>query len=253
VLSISAPTLTLDGLHAVQCPSGAEQFPAANGQFQCVVVPHQVTTFFNGFTVVLILVGILGLICQVKIITKAGYSGWYILTGFVPILNFVMFLIFVFAKWPIQERLERAERGVGYGYPPPPGSPGSGGGPWGGGAGPGAPPVGPARSMAAPAGSMAGPAGSMATPAGSTGATGSMGQQASAAAPGGVAVGLQPSTNPGVIYCSWCGKERAVDAQAIHHCGSKDRPVVYCMTCGTALDGAANCTSCGTPATQISR
>jgi hypothetical protein len=56
-----------------------------------------------------------------------------------------------------------------------------------------------------------------------------------------------------LIYCSWCGKQRPVDAQAIHHCGSMERPTVYCMTCGFPLEGAPACTSCGTPATQISR
>jgi hypothetical protein len=57
-----------------------------------------------------------------------------------------------------------------------------------------------------------------------------------------------------VIYCSWCGKQRALNAQAIHHCGSMDRPAVYCMNCGASLEeGAPSCTSCGTFATQISR
>jgi hypothetical protein len=56
------------------------------------------------------------------------------------------------------------------------------------------------------------------------------------------------------IFCSWCGKERAVDAQAIHHCGSRERPVVYCMHCGTFLEaGASDCANCATPTTQVSR
>ena len=64
---------------------------------------------------------------------------------------------------------------------------------------------------------------------------------------------IQPGNESGLIYCSWCGKERAVNAQAIHHCGSMERPAVYCMSCGTVLAGATNCTSCGTSATQLSR
>ena len=57
-----------------------------------------------------------------------------------------------------------------------------------------------------------------------------------------------------IIYCSWCGNQRASDAVAIHHCGSLDRPAVYCMNCGTPLgSGALTCTSCGTPATSVSR
>jgi zinc ribbon protein len=58
----------------------------------------------------------------------------------------------------------------------------------------------------------------------------------------------------GVIYCSWCGKQRAVNAQSIHHCGSMERPVAFCMSCGTSFEeGATACTSCGTLATQVSR
>ena len=57
-----------------------------------------------------------------------------------------------------------------------------------------------------------------------------------------------------IVYCSWCGKERSVNAQAIHYCGSMERPAVFCMHCGTAFhEGAAACGSCGTPATQLSR
>jgi hypothetical protein len=64
---------------------------------------------------------------------------------------------------------------------------------------------------------------------------------------------FQPKNEDGVIYCSWCGKERAVNAQAIHHCGSRERPAIFCMQCGTPLEGANNCARCGTPATQVSR
>jgi hypothetical protein len=64
---------------------------------------------------------------------------------------------------------------------------------------------------------------------------------------------LQPENENGVIYCSWCGKERALNAQAIHHCGSRERPAVFCMQCGAPLESADNCARCGTPATQLSR
>ena len=82
-------------------------------QFGCASVPGRVTGVFVALIVIALAVAIFSLVCQVKIISKAGYSGWYVLTGFVPILGFVMFLIFAFGKWPIQERLEAAERGAG--------------------------------------------------------------------------------------------------------------------------------------------
>ncbi len=78
-------------------------------------------------------------------------------------------------------------------------------------------------------------------------ATSGSGALASSAALGSVAQA------PGVIYCSWCGNQRMVNSPAIHHCGSRERPAVYCMNCGTSLgENAAHCTSCGTPATQLS-
>jgi len=82
----------------------------------------------------------------VRIIRRAGYSGWWVLIGLVPLVNIVMFLVFAFKEWPIQRelaalRMQLAGRG-GYqqpGYPPPPGygypPPGYGDPPYGGGGG----------------------------------------------------------------------------------------------------------------------
>ncbi|HJQ03479.1 MAG TPA: DUF805 domain-containing protein [Jatrophihabitans sp.] len=67
----------------------------------------------------------------VRIIRRAGYSGWWILIGLVPVVNVVMFFVFAFKEWPIQRELAhlRAQVGggrpgygyppAGYGYPPP--------------------------------------------------------------------------------------------------------------------------------------
>jgi hypothetical protein len=50
---------------------------------------------------------------------------------------------------------------------------------------------------------------------------------------------------PTVQYCQWCGKEQAVNALAIHHCGPKNRPAAYCSSCGTPFaPGATSCASC---------
>jgi hypothetical protein len=44
---------------------------------------------------------ILTIVAWVKIITKAGYSGAWVLIGIVPILNIIMFLVFAFSDWPV--------------------------------------------------------------------------------------------------------------------------------------------------------
>jgi hypothetical protein len=39
-----------------------------------------------------------------KILRKSGYSGWWVLISLVPLLNIIMFWVFAFARWPLEER-----------------------------------------------------------------------------------------------------------------------------------------------------
>jgi hypothetical protein len=45
-------------------------------------------------------VAILMIIATTKILSKAGYSGWWVLIGLVPIANVVMYVVFAFSDWP---------------------------------------------------------------------------------------------------------------------------------------------------------
>jgi hypothetical protein len=38
------------------------------------------------------------------VIKKAGYSGWWVLLGLVPIVGLIMLWVFAFSRWPIDER-----------------------------------------------------------------------------------------------------------------------------------------------------
>jgi len=67
-------------------------------------------------------------IAGVKILTNAGYSGVWILIIFVPIVGFIMALVFAFSDWPVLQELRqlRASAGGSYGgygspggFPPP--------------------------------------------------------------------------------------------------------------------------------------
>ncbi len=64
----------------------------------------------------------------VRIIQKAGYSGWWVLMGLVPIGNLVMLCLFAFKEWPIRRELQylrgyAAATGLpGYAPQPPYGS-----------------------------------------------------------------------------------------------------------------------------------
>ncbi len=74
---------------------------------------------------VAIAVWVLFLVAGIRVIRKAGYSGWWILVAFVPLLNTVMFLVFAFSTWPVERELAawRAQATT----PPPPGMYGQGG------------------------------------------------------------------------------------------------------------------------------
>jgi hypothetical protein len=54
------------------------------------------------------LIGLIGflilVIPAVKILRKAGYSGWWVIASLIPIANIVMFWLFAFSRWPLEER-----------------------------------------------------------------------------------------------------------------------------------------------------
>jgi uncharacterized membrane protein YhaH (DUF805 family) len=52
------------------------------------------------FALIYVAALILGLVASAKILSKAGYSAWWVLMVFIPIANFVMFLVFAFSDWP---------------------------------------------------------------------------------------------------------------------------------------------------------
>ena len=70
--------------------------------------------------------GVLGLVylaivavsiwATVRIIQRAGYSGWWVLMALVPIANIVMFFVFAFAEWPVHRELAQLRAAVGGGY-----------------------------------------------------------------------------------------------------------------------------------------
>jgi len=61
-----------------------------------------------GLTIAIIIgiaIWLVFVIAYIKIITRAGYSGWWVLIIIVPIANIVMLLIFAYKEWPIQREL----------------------------------------------------------------------------------------------------------------------------------------------------
>jgi len=70
---------------------------------------------FGGVAVVAyVAVAVIFLVAYVRIIQKAGYSGWWVLVGLVPILNVVMFLVFAFSRWPVLRERDALRAGGVY-------------------------------------------------------------------------------------------------------------------------------------------
>jgi len=64
------------------------------------------------------------IVAMAKIISKAGYSAWFVLLVFVPLVNIVMMIVFAFSDWPMDRELRWYRQG-GFGpgpggYPRPP-------------------------------------------------------------------------------------------------------------------------------------
>jgi hypothetical protein len=51
----------------------------------------------------------LAVAAAVSIVRKAGYSGWWVVVGLVPLANVVMLFAFAFADWPVLQQLRRAQ------------------------------------------------------------------------------------------------------------------------------------------------
>jgi hypothetical protein len=96
----------------------------ASGQPICVGTTSSGT--FTGVGLVLLVIYlaflVIGIIAAVKVVTKAGYSGWWVLITLVPLVGFVFILIFAFSTWPMTRELEllraQVHRGGGAGVPP---------------------------------------------------------------------------------------------------------------------------------------
>jgi uncharacterized membrane protein YhaH (DUF805 family) len=60
---------------------------------------------FSVWHVLIFLIGFLVVVVPyVKIIQKAGYSGWWVIVGFIPVVNLIMLWVFALARWPVQDR-----------------------------------------------------------------------------------------------------------------------------------------------------
>ncbi len=130
------------------------------------------------------------------------------------LVNWVLFLVFAFSRWPVE-----TSQGAARPSKRPRGSS-------------------PTETVVTP-GQRFGP-----KPGQSAGSRPSRNAEAPAAPP--------PPTTPApaaptaaVKRCVWCAEALPGSRALFHECGPKDRPPVYCATCGVALpEGSLDCQTC---------
>ncbi len=61
-------------------------------------------------TVVVLAAALLAIALVVRVVRKAGYSPWWSIGVFVPGVNLVLLVMFATVRWPVERRLEDAER-----------------------------------------------------------------------------------------------------------------------------------------------
>ena len=83
--------------------------------------PHVLGAVIAGYGVFILILLVLQIIICWKIASKAGYNGALSLLMFIPLVNFIIILIFAFGEWPIEAQL-RAARGGGAGSTMAPGT-----------------------------------------------------------------------------------------------------------------------------------
>jgi hypothetical protein len=112
----------LYGLHLVAAAreTAVNCVTSPNGTETCTALS---TGGVGIFLVVYLAILVVMIVAYVKIITKAGYSGWWILIALVPLVNVVFFLIFAFSTWPVQKEVHLL-RQQAYGGGPRHGAPG---------------------------------------------------------------------------------------------------------------------------------
>jgi len=50
--------------------------------------------------IIVILMAVVYFVPTVKILNKAGYSGWWSVLALIPLVNIIMLWVFAFADWP---------------------------------------------------------------------------------------------------------------------------------------------------------
>ena len=53
---------------------------------------------------------ILLVLAWVRIVSQAGYSRWWVLLGFIPVVNLVMFFLFALREWPVRSEVMQLRR-----------------------------------------------------------------------------------------------------------------------------------------------
>jgi hypothetical protein len=78
----------------------------AAGQTVCTGTSAGLFAGLGAFLFVYLAILVISVLAAVKVVTKAGYSGWWVLITFVPLVGMVFILLFAFSTWPVTREVQ---------------------------------------------------------------------------------------------------------------------------------------------------
>jgi hypothetical protein len=86
---------------ALSCITNSQGQPVCNG-----TAAGLLAGFSGALLVVYLSILVLSFVAAVKVVTKAGYSGWWVLITFIPVIGTIFVFIFAFAPWPVTREVK---------------------------------------------------------------------------------------------------------------------------------------------------
>jgi energy-coupling factor transporter transmembrane protein EcfT len=78
----------------------------ATGQTVCNGTSAGLFAGLGVYLFVYLAILVLSILAAVKVVTKAGYSGWWVLITFVPLIGMVFIFVFAFSTWPVTREVQ---------------------------------------------------------------------------------------------------------------------------------------------------
>jgi len=85
----------------------------AQGQQVCSGPSAGLWATFGVYLLLYLAIGVLSIIATVSVVGKAGYSRWWVLITFVPLVGTIFIFVFAFSTWPVTTEVQMLRARLG--------------------------------------------------------------------------------------------------------------------------------------------